>query len=321
MKILYAADNRSGSFFQLKRFLRVLKNKNITIKVAAYKKYSNDIDVDWTLDCLLNQFDPNNNISFKNDNYKKYFLEIQEYDPDLIISDLEIFTSYIAIELGLTLWQVSPLLIYHALETEFKNKLNIYKLYSYIFRQNKKQNEYINFIINNSNKKFIYSHFCDIQGIPIISNYNWIRPYYFLSEDNINPINMFGVGLGSDKKILALLNSYKGSRYFSNFTLEKYDNIKSYHIYNIDSYKKELSNSKLIICNSETSILADAFYNMIPSVAFIDSMDKESIINSKLTDYLNLGKTEFKEDNIYDINLSLNDKIKFLDQEIEELCI
>src|SRR5277367_870732 len=95
MKILYAAGNRSGSFFQMKRFLDTIQNH--TVKIAAYKKSSGNINIDYTLDALLNFSGHNENIAF-NGNFIYYCKEIERFAHDLIISDFEIYTSIYAIE-------------------------------------------------------------------------------------------------------------------------------------------------------------------------------------------------------------------------------
>jgi hypothetical protein len=95
MKILYAAGNRLGSYYQLKRFLNSVSKQNHNIKIAAYKNSTGDLNTDYTLDCLLNFTSPHTTFSF-NGNYTYYSNEIKRFNPDLIISDFEIYTSIIA---------------------------------------------------------------------------------------------------------------------------------------------------------------------------------------------------------------------------------
>src|SRR5208283_2605196 len=87
MKILYAAGNNTNASLQLARFMQAMPGHHI--KVAAYQKSSpKGMNVDWTLDCLLNIF--TGQIA-ENDNLKIYYDQIQYFAPDLIISDLEYF--------------------------------------------------------------------------------------------------------------------------------------------------------------------------------------------------------------------------------------
>src|SRR6266404_4618483 len=112
MRILYAANNSYSSSHQLDRFIKLLSNK-YDLKIAAYKRSMGSNDIDFTLDALLN-FSNSRNTYKPNGNYQYICNEIKRFAPDLIISDLEIFTSMAALELGIKLWQVSPALIYYS---------------------------------------------------------------------------------------------------------------------------------------------------------------------------------------------------------------
>ena len=73
LKILYAASNNENARIQLARFIKAMVGKPFIIKVAAYKKSSpKGMSIDWTLDCLLNIFNPEH-LTFDNDNLKTYF--------------------------------------------------------------------------------------------------------------------------------------------------------------------------------------------------------------------------------------------------------
>lgn len=184
MKILYAAGNRNNSYHQLKRFINSVQNKNHIIKTAAYLKSLKDLYVDYTLDCLLNFAEPNAGLSF-NGNYNYYYNEIKRFAPDLIISDCEVYTSIIAIEQGIKLWQVSSLLLYDAISKEDKIKLNVYKKHSYLLNNNFKRKEYLKYIIGNSDKKFVYSHLCDVKNNFTLNNsFQWIRPNFIFSNND-----------------------------------------------------------------------------------------------------------------------------------------
>jgi hypothetical protein len=150
IKILYAAGNTSNSKIQLSRFLKAIADKPYTIKVAAYKNSSPSIHIDWTLDYLLNIFD-NNHINLNNDSFRIYLDQIKLYNPDLIISDLEYFTSYAANLLDITLWQCSSSIINFALDKKQKYNMGIFKNYSYIFNKNPHNFQRIINIIDNSN--------------------------------------------------------------------------------------------------------------------------------------------------------------------------
>ena len=135
LKILYAAANNQNAKIQLSRFMEAIKGKPYIVKVAAYKKSSPEMNIDWTLDCLLNIFEPEH-ISLDNDNFQTYYEQVKYFNPDLIISDLEYFTSYIANVLNITLWQCSSSIINFSLVGEYKYNLGIFKKYAYIFNKN-----------------------------------------------------------------------------------------------------------------------------------------------------------------------------------------
>lgn len=180
LKILYAGNNYTSSYHTLKRFIDTY-SKYYNIKISAYSKSIKDLNVNWNLDALLDFRGKANAISFKNSNYALYIREIQRFAPDLIISDLEIYTSCAALELGIPLWQVSPLLLYYGIN----HKSNLYKYYSGTFSKNLNIKQYTNYIINNSDKKLILSHLGDLSDGPKLkAGYEWVRPTYELSDKN-----------------------------------------------------------------------------------------------------------------------------------------
>ena len=183
MKILYAAGNREGSYLQYARFLQSMRNKNIDLKTAGYQKSIKDLNVDYTLDALINFTKDDSTITI-NGNYRYYQKQIETFAPDLIISDLEIYTSTIATELKIKLWQVSPLLLYFAIPDKIKLDLNIFANNRYTFEFisfGGKSN--INNILNKSNKKLVVSHLCDTQHhTNIKDNYEWLRPEFDFYE-------------------------------------------------------------------------------------------------------------------------------------------
>jgi hypothetical protein len=317
MKILYAASNRSGSFFQLKRFLERFKSNHI-IKVAAYKKSSGNLPIDFTLDSLYNFSNASDYPSFTNDNYKAYASFIRTFNPDLIISDLEIYTSNIALENKIKIWQVSPVLLYYATPNEIKYNLGIYKYNTYIFNKTKIKNDYINFILNNSDKNIVISHFCDVENIfELKDNFVWCRPDYILADDNNIEYEFLSASLENNKNILSLLNNKK-SVVFSSFYYEQYNSLKMKNIFNDKEYPVYLSKSKYIICEGDSEILSDAFYNMKSVCVAPKQNDIENVMMAKYTEYYKLGKISNIDLNDIHFNISLNETVKSLSQFIEE---
>ena len=93
LKILYAASDSYSAKIRMMRFLRCIDGK-YNVKVAAYKK-SGILDiVDWTLDSIKDV--ASLKYRFDSDNLAVYYNQVKQFKPDLIISDLEPYTSYIA---------------------------------------------------------------------------------------------------------------------------------------------------------------------------------------------------------------------------------
>jgi hypothetical protein len=198
IKLLYAASNRIGSYLQFKRFLDTIDKNHYDIKLAAYTKSSCDLDVNYNLDCLLNFSKSNDdNISF-NGNYDFYYNEIKRFNPDIIISDLEIYTSIIAIELNILLWQFSPMLIDYALSSELKYNIGWKKNHSHLFRSNFRRNNYETAVIYNADRRFVLSYLCDAGlNISIENKFEWIRPDFML-EENFDHKIVFNKGTTTD---------------------------------------------------------------------------------------------------------------------------
>lgn len=179
MKVLYAAANREGSYHQYSRFLQSIKHKDIELQTAGYQRSIKDLTADYTLDALLN-FSKTDKSFIHNNNYSYYVKQIELFAPDLIISDLEIFTSKIALELKIQLWQVSSFLLYWALPDNIKKQMKAWSSSSYLLSfgnsNNKKQ---INNMIMSSNKRYVVSHLCDtIYADNIKDGFEWVRPEF-----------------------------------------------------------------------------------------------------------------------------------------------
>lgn len=319
IKILYAASNNQNAKLQLLRFVEAVKNKPYIVKIAAYKNSSPDINIDWTLDSLLNIFDKEQ-INLNNDNYGIYFDQIKYYNPDLIISDLEYFTSYAANLLDITLWQCSSSIINFAFTKKQKYNMSIFKQYSYIFNKNPQHVQRIVNILDNSNCKFIYSHFGDSDNPPEIQEgYEWVRPYFSLGKNSINCQHNIVVGiLKNNKNILKAVKKSEDVVVFSEYIDEYYDNLQLKSIYNQQEYFCNLKNSKYFICEGQTSFLADAFYNGKKPLVITDYNDTECIINSTISEKLKFSKS-FSSNLLYEeVSPVLKDNIYFLDQKIDE---
>lgn len=314
MRILYAAGNRLGSYYQLKRFLDSIASKKYTVKVAAYKKSLGDLDADYTLDCLLNFTNPDGPPSF-NGNYAYYRNEIKRFNPDLIISDLELYSSIIASELKIKLWQASPLNIYYALNSKTKQNVGIHKNYSHLIESNHKRSECLSDVLNYSDRKFVLSHLCDCENPPgLIEGFEWARPDFILGE-NVDKYHYLVALARSNKKII---NEFKNKHavLFSPYIFEKYDMMVVADI-DSDAYKNALENCKVFISDGTAVFLADAFYNQKYSISIPRYDDIETIVSSYMNEHCGVGKIEAGPP--MKVNIKINEKVKFVSEYLEEL--
>lgn len=324
MKILYAAQNNANARIQLARFLRAMQGSQHQLKVAAYKLSSpKNVNIDWTLNCLLNIYKPDH-ISLENDNLQIYFEQIKYYNPNLIISDLEYFTSYIANVLNIATWQCSSSLINFALKQDDKYNLGLFKHYAYVINRDERHYQKIINLLENSDSNFIYSHFGDTANPPFLKDkFEWIRPYHQIGKTSIPCQHNIVAGLmDNNKQALSLLKQYPDSVAFTNFSGEIYQNVLLKGIDNESEYFCNMKNSPLFLCQGQTSFLADAFYNEKYSLIYPDYHDAEAITNSCLSQYLGLGRiitlTEKLEPDCGGI-IPANNNIKHLHEKINEL--
>lgn len=319
MKILYAASNRIGAAQPINRFIHAIENKNYELKIAAYLGPQFIKPIDWNLSALINFLHPEL-MSFKSNDLEIYCEQVKSYNPDLIISDLEPYTSHVASALNIPIWQVSSNLLYTSLEHKYN--VGIYKHYSYIFNRH---TELTKNQLYNSDMNFVYSHFGDLINPPALKEkFDWIRPYHLIGK--ISPPCQYEsliASLGRNKNINNLLKNKDDAVWFSDFTSETYPQIKLKDINNFSEYSCNLKNCQKFYCSGVSDFLADAFYNGKFSWILTDFEEDESILNSVLSDHFGLGKM------LYEIPQELekveapecqyNGNIKFLDEKIEEI--
>lgn len=324
MKILYAANNSESSSISLKRFLDNL-NKSHTIKIAAYKKATKYVKIDYLLDSLHNIFSPKE-YGLNNENLQLYTHEIKNFNPDLIISDLEYYTSYVANYLNIKLCQCSPYLLNYALPHKYKYQSGVFKHYIKFFNNGAAITEHIKSLIHNSDKNYVYSNFGDLIDAPQISdNFEWIRPYHKIGrKSQICEHNIIASLPNNDKSILNVLKKYNDVVVFSDFIDEQYRNIVLKRIELEDEYYCNLHNSNIFICNGEINLLADAFYNEKYSIIFPNFNEPDCLLNSIFSDFFGSGKIIFnRNDDIskyVGTSVVVNaNNIKYLHEKIEEL--
>lgn len=326
LKILYAASNNENGKIMLSRFIKAIEGKPYIVKVAAYKQSSpQNISVDWTLDCLLNMFNVDA-VSTENENFVTYFNQVKYFNPDLIISDMEYFTSHIANVLNITLWQCSSSLITYGLTKSEKHNIGLYKKYSYLFHSDAIVQRNIN-VIDNSNYNFVYSHFGDMENPPQLNDdFQWVRPYHVEGKDYIPcQHNLVAAALKNNKQIFNLLQKSLDNVVFTEFSDETYSNFTLKDIGNQEEYACNLRNCNLFLCEGQTSFLADAFYNNKYSIVLVNFKDAECVINSMFSEQFLLSHNIYnvQEDILCHtgktVNSNYNADIRYLHEYLEEI--
>lgn len=324
IKILYAAGNTSNSKLQLTRFVQATTNQPYLLKIAAYKNISPNINIDWTLDCLLNVYEPNQYYK-DNENFKLYIDQIKDFAPDLIISDLEYFTTQAAFYLNIPVWQYSPSIINFALTKRQKYNLGIFKQYSYLLNRNPEIVQRTLNLIQNSNLKLICSHFGDVSNpLEIQEEYEWVRPYHSTYIDSlVCQHNIMVASLAANKKILNIIKDYEDNVYFCNQTYETYPNVQLKKIDNNEAeYFCNLKNSYLFICEGQTTFLADAFYNNKKPHIVLNFEDTECVLSSTLSEHLKLSSLLFNKEQLAMLDPiipQINKNILFIHEKINQL--
>lgn len=324
MKVLYAASRSENSKIQLSRFAREMQSSPHIVKIAAYKIASpKDINIDWTLDSLLNIFKPNH-ISLENEPLQIYFDQVERYAPDLIISDMEYFTSYIANLLGIPVWQCGTSLLNLALTHDQKYNLGLFKQYYYLFHRIPMDYHRAIHMLDSSEKNLVYSHLCDTENPPILKeDFEWVRPYHILGKRSaLCQHNMVAGMRKNNKKIFEFLQQFPDCVAFTEFPYEEYPNLILKDIDNEEEYACNLYNSSLFVCDGSTDFLADAFYNRVFSLVLPNITDKVCLINGVYSQNLKLSKTiyEITDDlDNNDIEISIDPNVKYLHERVNEL--
>jgi uncharacterized protein (TIGR00661 family) len=325
MKILYAASNNQNAKVQLSRFLGAMEGSQHQIKVAAFKKSSpKNINIDWTLDALLNIYRPDL-IALHSDNLNIYLEQVKNFSPDLIISDLEYFTSCVANELNITLWQCSSSLINFAMIRNEKYNLGLFKYHAHALNKDTLHSQRMVNVLDNSNCNFVYSHYGDMIDSPsLMEGFHWVRPYHKIAKDYVPCQHYITAAFSvSDKRVMNFLKKFPDSIVFVDDPQEHYNNVQVKDIRNWDEYYCNLKNSTLSVCQGQTSFLADAFYNGKYSLIFPDYEDAESITNSQLAQKIGTGRIMTFSDELPNSSMEIEpmyaDSIKYLHEYIEEL--
>lgn len=318
MKILYAADNNGHAKIQLERFLQKVDKNKFNIKISAYRNYFPNCKVDWTLDCLL-LANLEYKISFVNNRYLDIYLEqVRKYNPDLIISDCEFYTSFVATQLNIKLWNVSNKLFNYAIHGIYKKYAQLYKNYLYLYRDSVLDGR-LKTLIQAADKNYIYSHWGDAKESPsIIDGMEWVRPYFSTGEVSVPCQHKYvAADIDNSKNIIDFIKDKQDCVLFTNDILFSIKDVMHKSFKDQKEYGCNLYNCNYFICNGNASHLADAVYNNKNLIIIPDPNSKENLFNYLI--YYKIYNYLLNDDVINPVEMETNPNIKFLHQHLESL--
>lgn len=268
MKILYSVRDSFSAVEQLKLF-----KQEHNCKTMGFYNSTNQLEVvDWLLDGLYLNSSPKESLvltkkyKYKlpkiNANLFDFLLEdIKKYNPNLIISDLEPISAFIAKILDIPYWKVSSLHIidYAKLPKGLLNK-SVFNNINYYLRS-----------LPKSNRTFIISPFADFYEFELNKEAEWLCPYY--DKNNKIQSENFTIIHQSRKKLQQSLADYG---------LDVYDN----------SENLDFKNCNWVLTDGLSSNISKALYAGLGNIySTCNIQDFETQINSSLIEYLDLGKS------------------------------
>jgi len=300
MKIIYATNNTIGS----KSLLHRIK-LHLPVKSIGYSYLNTDLTIDAinANDVLIYKE------NYQNVDFKRLYNQIAYIKPDLVISELNVPITYIASLLNIETYQVSPVLLYFALENTGNNmfKKEIKKMHYSLIRFYTDFSSIFSNLLFNSSKLFVYHYLNDLDTtLTFDKRFTFIKPYIFKPTAN-NPTVDHVINTIEYKKILKKLNS--------NATVvnepEFVTNSKYIDPNDIQGYSNSL-NCNNLYNSGETSILADGIYNRINTTHRIITTDIESNMNNAINKKLGICNQFYIEDEIkvnnYEYKLYNNSK-------------
>lgn len=295
MKIFYSAENRLGADVQLYRFLQNLPKEKHQIKIAGYIKSTQSFShIDWTLDALHNErnYDmPGLLISlFNHTNIPRVAVkeaetlleDVNEYNPDLIISDNEPISAHIAQSLNKKLWYCSPIHLLDGIEWQQDQRRYMSTL-----------DRWRRFLsrLPEAEKIFVYAPYGDLKNAPPLkSGYEWITPYHAIGNGDIKN-SCIAIIKDKNRKLAKILNTLPFKTTVFSDERGNYLQIKIEDINNIELYQNYLTNIRWFFTTGETtSYLADAIYNGAQNICIAPTIkDTEAVLNAVICRNWNVG--------------------------------
>jgi len=268
VKILYSVRDSFSAVEQLRFF----KKEHDCKTMGFYNSIKQLEVVDWLLDGLYLNSSPKESL-FLTKKYKcklpkvnanlfdLLLQDIEKYKPNLIISDLEPVSAFIAKILDIPYWKVSSLhIIDHAkLPKGLLNK-KIFNNINYHLRA-----------LPKSDRTLIISPFADFYELELSQEAEWLCPHY--DKNNEIQSENFTVIHQSRKNLQQSLSDYG---------LDVYDNCE-----NLD-----FENCNWILTDGLNSNISKALYAGLGNIySTYSPKDLETQINSFLIEYLDLGKS------------------------------
>ena len=323
MKILLALNDREDAKIFAHRFISAISSKNYSLKIAAYNKSTTyGMPIDYNLESLKYIYNAKFR-SFTGTPLETYYNQIKHFNPDIIISDMELYTSHIAKLLNIKIWQVSPLLLHYSTPLAAKAQIGFFAQYQYFFLLGFELSEIIRNCIYNADKRFVYSHFGDANVFNIEKNFEWVRPYHNIGKVSLPcSHNIVSAVYHNDKKLINYMKQYKDGVLFSIFTDENYYDISIKNIYDADEYFCNIKNSHFILSQGYSSFLADAFYNEKHVLLLPNYMEHECTQNSLYSAYFGTGticNEDMHLESIAPKKVVYDNNIKFLHEHLENL--
>jgi hypothetical protein len=296
MKLLYANSRYSGAHLRFDRIYTALQDQH-TIRVAGYANNS-DYPLDWTLDALYGPLG-SNRIHYDTALFTAYCQQVEAFAPDLIISDLEPFTSHLAKELNIEIWQMSPSLMTHGVREGPTSGLR--SRYGSIVNGGEysaSNSKWFQDALHNASRKLIYSHFGDLINPPALnSGFEWLRPYHLIGEQSPPCQHQIAaVSLENNKHLLAFLKQYQDVVVFSKTPQERYTDLILKDANNLIEYACNLRNCQTFVSEGYSTHLADAFYNGQHAYIYPNLRDRESIIHFTVSEQLKTGTVIYNWD-------------------------
>jgi hypothetical protein len=267
MKILYAAGKFSSSKIQLQRFLEF--NSGHQLKIAGFRFMN--LDLDYTLDACenpsaANTFTQNGCFTF----YKK---QVKDFDPDLIISDMEVFTTQIAKQIYKPLWHYSNALLTFGLSKSDNFDVGKCSAYLQSFYRNHWVKERLRKMTLMTNMNLVPSHFGDF-GLTLKKGFYWSRPYHKLATKELPTVPFVAATEKANKPMFYFLKQQDSAALLSPTT-----EIHDFRIINPTTVNSGnlIAASKIFVCDGNPYHAADAFYNNKFSVYFCDMAHTDSV--------------------------------------------